>query len=103
MRVLNSPQGGYRRRMSVTLGDVEIQIASRWAAGPGAWYVDIATGAGDVILSGVRVTPAGYVWLEGQDPRLPPGSLVAVGPDPYVREQMGQDVQLVYLDPGETL
>lgn len=103
MRVLSTPRGGYRRRQTVTLGGIEIQIGSRWADGPGAWYLDVSTAAGVPVLSGMRVSPGGYVWAEGQSPLLPPGSLIAVGPDPYIREQVGQDVRLVYLDPGETL
>lgn len=100
---LNTPAGGYRRRQTPTLGGTQIQIATRWQEGPGAWYADVYTAAGEKVLSGCRISPGGYVWQEGQDPRLPPGSLAATGPDPYRREQMGVDVHLIYLDPGETL
>jgi hypothetical protein len=100
---IRTPQGGYTRRQSETLGGIEVQLARRWRAGPGAWYLDVETASGERILSGVRITPDGYIWTEEQDPRLPPGSLAAIGPDPYTREQMGTDVQLIYLDPGETL
>mgnify|MGYP003436277112 FL=1 len=101
MRQLSLSPVGYRRRQSVALGGIEVQIATRWADGPGAWYVDVATASGEPVLSGCRVSPGGYVWQEGADPRLPAGSLIATGPDPYRRDQLGIDVQLVYLDPGE--
>jgi len=103
MELLRTPGSGYLRRQSVSLGGVEVQIVTRWAEGPQAWYVSVETGAGEPIISGRRITPAGYVWFEGQDPRLPPGSLIAVGPDPYRREQLGIDVRLGYLAPGERL
>jgi hypothetical protein len=103
MLLLTMPSGGYRRRQSVSLGGVEVQLATRWAEGPGAWYMDVLTSAGVPIVSGMRVTPGGYIWQDGQNPLLPPGSLAATGPDPYRREQMGQDVQVIYLAPGESL
>ena len=103
MLILNLPSGGYRRRQSVALGGIEVQLATRWADGPGAWYVDVLTSAGVPIVSGMRISPGGYVWQEGQSPLLPAGSLAAIGPDPYRREQMGTDVQLIYLEPGESL
>ena len=103
MRQLTTPSGGFKRRQSVALGGVEVQLATRWADGPGAWYVDVYTAAGVKVLSGCRISPGGYVWQAGQDPLLPAGSLAATGPDPYRREQLGVDVHLVYLDPGESL
>ena len=100
-RQLTIPQGGYLRRQTPSLGGIQVQIVTRWAEGPGAWYVDVSTASGERILSGQRVSPGGYVWTESQDPRLPAGSLYASGPDPYRRDQMGLDVQLVYYEPGE--
>jgi hypothetical protein len=100
---LTTPSDGYRRRQSPTLGGVEVQLLFRWADGPGAWYLDVDTAGGERVLSGVRITSGGYLWAAGQDPRLPPGSLVAIGPDPYRREQLGSDVRVAYLAPGESL
>lgn len=102
MRTLTTPGTGYRRRQSTTLGGVELQIVTRWEAGPGAWYVDVETSGGVPILSGQRVTPGGYVWQHGQDARLP-GALAAIGVDPYRREQLGSAVRVIWLAPGEVL
>ncbi len=88
-------------RTSVTLGGVPVQIILDWRDNPGAWYANVETDAGARVLSGVRVSPGGLVWREGQDPRLPPGNLYTDGPDPYDRLQLGGDVRLLYFEPGE--
>lgn len=93
----------FRRRRSITLGGVPVQLILDWRDNAGAWYVSVETDAGVRVLSGVRVSPGGLVWRDGQDPRLPPGNLYTVGPDPYDRLQLGTDVRLLYFEPGEPL
>lgn len=89
----------YRRRYS--LDGVTIALRFAWRQRSGAWYVDVLDGRGEPIVLGQRVSPAAPLTPDVTAPGLPPGRLWAIGPDRYGQEQLGTDVQIVYLTAAE--
>lgn len=89
----------YVRRYS--LDGVTVSIALAWRQRTGSWYMDMTASDGTPILTGQRVSPGVPVLPDPTVPGAPPGALVMLGPDPYLRGQIGSDVRLVYLTAAE--
>ena len=79
-----------------------IRFAFRWMPRFG-WWVCIATTLDGTENLGMQqvVKPGGRILLDPRDPRIPPGRFVWLGPDPYVRADLGTTVTLVYLTAAE--
>lgn len=89
----------YRRRYS--LDGVTITLRLAWRQRSGAWYVDVLDGRDEPIVVGQRLSPSAPLAPDATAPGLPPGQLWVTGPDRYGREQLGTDVQIVYLTAAE--
>ena len=100
---LNLPTRGdvdrYRRRYS--LEGVTFTLAFAWRQRTASWYVDVLAADGSPILQGQRVSASSPLWPDPSAPGLPPGVVVVVGPDTYLRGQLGTDLRLVYLTAAE--
>jgi hypothetical protein len=87
---------------TVTLGDAQFRLTFTWRERPRAWYLDIETLEGTPLASGRRLSP-GWDVLYGLLPEagVPAGHLFVTGPDPYEREQLGGDVQVIWMGSDE--
>jgi hypothetical protein len=89
----------YTRRYS--LDGVTVSIAYEWRSRTGSWYASIYDASGAPIALSQRVSPSAPLVPDQSAPGLPPGFIAVLGPDLYLRGQLGTDVRLVYLTPAE--
>jgi hypothetical protein len=86
---------------TVTLDGVQFRLRLTWRRRCQAWYLDLWTLAGTALALGRRLSPGwmpllGLVLEDGPD-----GYLLVRGEDGYTRDQLGEDVQLVYYSRAE--
>jgi len=97
------PQTDRNVRYSIDLGGTRYTLVFRYLdriAG-GSWYMDCHDAAGVALRQGARVSPladplAG-VNVQGQ----PDGGFYVTGPDPYLREDLGQAVGIKFVPAAE--
>ena len=92
------------REQVTTLAGVQRKLRFTWKERPGggALYIDVENLDGTIVAKNRRMSPEMYVvWDLGQGTNT--GSLYVTGPEPYYQEQVGQEVQLWFLAPGETI
>jgi hypothetical protein len=89
----------YVRRYS--LDGVTVSIAFEWRQRTGSWYASLYDADGAPIVLSQRVSPSAPLVPDQSAPGLPPGFIAVLGPDAYLRGQLGTDVRLVYLTPAE--
>lgn len=86
-----------------TLDGVRYTITYRWQERTASWYLDLATGQGEPLVSGVRLA-VDWVPLAGHratDPRIPQGALLVYSTDrsntsPPGFSDLGRRVRLAY-------
>ena len=82
------------------LGDRSFRVRLRWFDRLDAWYLDLYEADGTPIALGRRVSPG---WLAVPDVNrkradLPAGgALFVLGDEPYVREDLGDGVQILFV------
>ena len=93
----DSPQTVYQ----VELDGDTYTITDRYCLRCLAWYVDVETSDGVILIQGRRISPGAdpLSGLVGDD--LPPGLFAVLGSDPYRRSDYGADVQLTYVPVAE--
>lgn len=91
----------YRYRITTTVDGVDIGLRVYWLDRAASWYVDLETDAGVPIATGARLSPGAVVAFPGAGAGVPPGRFVTVGPEPYQREDLGTQIQLVYVTQAE--
>lgn len=101
MAALSLPtfSGRLAYRYEVELSGRAYQLALRWLEVDGRWSLDVATGDGVPLLSGLRVVADSPLLRLGADDRLPPGEIVAYGATPG-RDPGRDDLSLIYVEPG---
>lgn len=86
---------------TVTLGGTQYRLTLTWRDRTASWYADLHTVAGVAIAVGRRVSP-GLTLLYGlQLANWDGGDILAFGPDPYVRSDLGSAVRLWYYTAAE--
>lgn len=100
-RLVIRPEGREELRRSFTLDGVSVTLRVYWIELLGAWYLDLLDGSGEEVAVGVPIAPGSRLALPGAGESIPPGRLVALGPDPYPREALGDAVQLYYVTAAE--
>ena len=106
LRLPISPGARLRFEVSATLGpdgaESEVIILLDWREQLAAWWATVRPVSGPVAWS-ARVTPGAPLWPPeiAQRVGLPPGEVVAIGPDPYIRSDLGRDLRLAYLGPDD--
>lgn len=100
-RLIIRPEGQEEQRRTYTLDGVPVTLRVYWIELLGAWYLDLLDGAGVALATGVPIAPGSRLALPGAGEGIPPGRFVALGPDPYAREDLGGAVQLYYLTAAE--
>ncbi len=92
---------------NVVLGDRSYVISSKFNTRDLSWYVTIATSNGVNIISNKRVTLNNDI-IEGSKSELKPDGILLVVPmteniEVITRDNMGTDVQLVFIGNDEIL
>lgn len=90
-----------RYRIVVELDEVQVGIVVYWLRRAFGWYLDIQTPDGVDIATGIRVTPGAVLAMPAAGEGLPPGKLVALGPDAYTYDDLGTAVTVLYLTAAE--
>ncbi len=87
----------------VQLGTTRYGVRLTWRERPASWYLDLETAEGVAVVSGLRVVPGASPALRLGPWRAqgPGGALYVRGPDPYVREDLGGALRLVWYGPDE--
>jgi hypothetical protein len=88
-------------QQTITLDRKVYRFTARWNEIAEAWFMDIATRAGDMILSGIKITGGVLISARYADPRLPPGYFVVIenaecGCTPR-RNDMRENARLIYV------
>ncbi len=96
-----NPGRSFAFAQTVTLEGITIRLSFRWYPVPARWMMEVLSSDNELLGPGFLVSPGGDVWLDVRDPRVPPGRLVWVGPDPYAQDELGQTVQLIYVGSDE--
>ena len=81
---------------TVELGGVRLRLRLTFLERPRAWYLDILREDGTAIATGRRLSPAWGPLFGIPVDDGPAGSLYVRGPDPYVREDLGTLLLLVF-------
>jgi len=109
VRSLTWPAGP-RWTMDVQLSRRVFRIAANYNPRMDTWAIDVFTGDGDLLVTGVRVIRDWPLLPGWRDERFPPGQLLAVAPSGRVRGdprreafEGGQDApfRLVYVEPED--
>lgn len=93
---LHAQREDYRR--AFLLDGIEIVVRAYWLERCAAWYVDMLTPEGDTLAVGVRLTPASVLDVPRAGDGWPPGRFVCSGPDAYAFGDLGQQVQVDYIE-----
>jgi hypothetical protein len=83
------PQATY----TVELAGTKYNLRLTWRPRLASWYMDVFDVDDVPIALGYRVTPES-VWRK----LIPDGFFLAVGPDPYLREHLGQTLLPMYVE-----
>lgn len=90
-----------KHRQRTTLDGTVYRITLTWRPRTRGWYMDLYDSQGDPIALGRRLNP-GWPPLRGVvDERVPPGGFIVIGPDPYRRQDLGDDLQILYYTESE--
>ena len=87
----------------VTLDDVQYRLRMRWAERLQSWFLDIYAADGTALVVGRRM--AGDSSPYSARFRLtggPAGTIIVTGRDPYLREDLGTALEVVYFTEAET-
>jgi hypothetical protein len=99
------PPGEPHIEMQVTLERVVYSLEFLFNQRQGAWFLNIRTEAGELLLAGIRVVVGFPLGRRSPNPKLPPGLFVAVDTsganlDPGEND-LGGRVQLLYFESAE--
>lgn len=89
---------------TVTLDGVDFGLRVRWNDRARAWFCDIATSDGTVLMRGERLRPGDSLFRQLRDRRAPAGLLFAVqipGGETDDPAELGRRLQLLYVEAGE--
>ena len=81
---------------TVELGGVRLRLTMTFRSRLRAWYVDVEREDGTVIAFGRRLSPAWGPLFGVPLDDAPDGKLYVRGPDPYVRDDLGVSLLLVF-------
>ena len=88
-------------RQSLALDGRVYRLTARWNEIAGAWFFDIATRGGTMILAGCKITEGVLIGARIADNRLPPGYFVVVRNDECgctpKRDDMRENARLLYV------
>ena len=83
-------------RYRIALGDESFIVRFRWNLRTRAWYLDLYDADGVELTLGNRLSPQFSPVLLPDPQTRPEGALICVGVDPYVREALGDTLQLLH-------
>lgn len=90
---------------TVTLDGKPYKLAFRWNGRDASWMMSIMTGAGVMLLSGVKLVPTWDLIGRFVSEDLPPGGFVvadiASGGEPIGRDNLGDKYKLYYFESSE--
>ncbi len=86
---------------SLTLGLVQYRMRLTYRERTAAWYADLWTLAGEAIWLGQRVSPGWGLGFGLQPPNLPDGVMLVRGPSDYLRENLGETVNIAFYPTDE--
>lgn len=97
---------GDRWTMDVQLDGEVYTISAAWNDRMETWTMDLDTGDGERLLTGVRVIKDWPLLPPWRDERFPPGNIYAVAPSGRIRRDPGRDAfrddgpsfRLVYIE-----
>ncbi len=79
------------------LDGIETRFSLRWLPFVGRWTCTLKAPDGDDLSMPLMVQPGGLIRADVRDPRVPPGSLLWLGPDDYGRDDLGGTLRLIYV------
>lgn len=80
------------------LDGVTLTIELQWLPRLSGWYADVRNAEGDLIVAGRRVEPgAASLIPDLTSPGVPPGVLIADGPEVYDPSALGSLLTIEYL------
>jgi hypothetical protein len=91
------PGGSPVFSVGAVLDGLEVRFSLRWLPFVGLWTCTLKSPAGVDLSMPLMVQPGGLIRADVRDPRVPPGSLLWLGPDGYGRDDLGETLRLVYV------
>lgn len=81
----------------VTLGGRLLTLRMYWLRRLESWFLDVSDADGPVAMSR-RLSPSSSPLRDTNRTGARGGAFVVIGPDPYVRSQLGKDLLLLWVD-----
>jgi hypothetical protein len=101
-RPLNTFQQIPAHTQTVTLGDTVYRLRLIWRDRLDAWYADLFEQDGTPIRTGKRVS-AEWVLFHGEMEAKEDGMIYVYGPDDYDRNDLGENLLILYVPKDEIL
>jgi hypothetical protein len=86
---------------NLRLSGVTYRLRGRYNVVGDRWALDILTADRELIVAGIRMLRGILLTEQHLDPRLPPGDMFLIGEGQPTRTNMGNGVQLVYVEPED--
>lgn len=87
------------------LDGVTYTLRVRWNSREAAWYMNVSTETGEIILADIKLMLGLPLGFRSIDPRMPPGGLFLLDTSGKTREagetDLGDRVKLFYLEEAE--
>lgn len=81
---------------TVTLDAAQYRLRTYWRDRQASWFMDLREADDTEIFLGRRLSPGGDPFSGIKPENGPPGVLWCIGPDAYVRADLGTSLQLWY-------
>lgn len=79
------------------LDSIDVRFLLRWLPFVGRWTCTLRSPAGVDLSMPLMVQPGGLIRADVRDERVPPGSLLWLGPDDYTEDDLGETLRLIYV------
>lgn len=100
-RILTTPARVSSSIQTVTLGGVDFRVGLTWRERTGSWYLDLYDAEENPLALGRRLSP-GWSPLQGLSVEDgPDGMFMVRGPEPYLREDLGVSLLVVFYPTSE--
>ena len=90
-----------RYSLQVDLEGIIVGLRVYWLPRCAAWYLDVLSAAGVDVAVGARLTPGAPLALPAAWEGGPPGRFICSGPDVYTKQDLGVQVQVLYVTAAE--
>ena len=95
-RILSTTPSAPCAMQTVTLGATQFRVRFTWRERTASWYLDLYDAAEEPLALGRRLSPGWGPLIGLSVPDGPAGFLFVRGPEPYVREQLGGAVRVIF-------